>query len=182
MQVWLERPEPHLASSAARSQEAEAAATPPHRSQNAAKLPHVSQAVMPQTQPMVSRSHDCTITNSEGNARANERIDSQANSGTAQPLRKHGSAASSAAPRRGTTPSNAAPDALIDGLDPRDQPLVAYINRSSVPRIVRQVCPPIVTFPSATRACTLHCIATMCCPHCFGCDETSTCRFCTMFR
>jgi hypothetical protein len=123
-----------------------------------------------------------TITNSEGNARANERIDSQANSGTAQPLRKHGSAASSAAPRRGTTPSNAAPDALIDGLDPRDQPLVAYINRSSVPRIVRQVCPPIVTFPSATRACTLHCIATMCCPHCFGCDETSTCRFCTMFR
>ena len=122
------------------------------------------------------------ITNSEGNARADERIDSQANSGAAQPLRKHAFAASSAAPRRGATPSNAAPDALIDGLDPQDQPLVAYINRSSVPRFLRQVCPPMVTFPSATRTCMLRCIATMCCPQYIGCDQTSTCRFCTMFR
>lgn len=101
------------------------------------------------------------VTNPEGEARATERIDSQANSGTAQPLKKHGTAASSAAPRRGATPSTAAPDALIDGLDPRDQPLVAYINRSSVPRILRQVGPLIYNFTSATRSCTLHSNATM---------------------
>ena len=43
------------------------------------------------------------------------------------------------APRRSEALSTAATDALIDGLDPHDQPLVAYINRSSVPRILRQV-------------------------------------------
>ena len=139
-------------------------------SSDASKAAHAQQFTQP-----------AQIINPEGKARANEQIDSQADSGTTQPLKKHGTAASSAAPRRGATPSYAAPDALIDGLDPRDQPLVAYINRSSVPRILRQVCPPIVTFRSATRTCTLHCIAIMCCPQCLGCDEASTCNFCTMF-
>ena len=43
------------------------------------------------------------------------------------------------APRSGEVLSIAITDSLIDGLDAHDQPLVAYINRSSVPRILRQV-------------------------------------------
>lgn len=49
------------------------------------------------------------------------------------------------APRRSDVLSSAATDALIDELEPHDQPLVAYINRSSVPRILRQVtCAPLM--------------------------------------
>lgn len=43
------------------------------------------------------------------------------------------------ASRRSEAQSAAATDVLIDALDPHDQPLVAYINRSNVPRILRQV-------------------------------------------
>ena len=48
-------------------------------------------------------------------------------------------AAVTSASRRSEAQSAAATDALIDALDPHDQPLVAYINRSNVPRILRQV-------------------------------------------
>ena len=58
------------------------------------------------------------------------------------------------APRRSEALSTAATDALIDGLDPHDQPLVAYINRSSVPRILRQVTSsPISAQPVACMLC-----------------------------
>ena len=61
------------------------------------------------------------------------------------------------APRRSDVLSTAATDALIDGLDPHDQPLVAYINRSSIPRILRQVrCSPLLV---CVHACWTWCVS-----------------------
>ena len=61
------------------------------------------------------------------------------------------------APGRGEVLSNAATDALIDGLEPHDQPLVAYINRSSVPRILRQVTTgPMCAQPVVCMLCLEH--------------------------
>jgi len=56
-----------------------------------------------------------------------------------QPAVLQQATALTSASRRSEAQSAAATDVLIDALDPHDQPLVAYINRSNVPRILRQV-------------------------------------------
>ena len=61
-------------------------------------------------------------------------------SSTAQPMPASKDSAGASTLGKSAAPSRAQADALIEGLDPHDQPLVAYINRSSVPRILRQVC------------------------------------------
>ena len=63
----------------------------------------------------------------------------RAASGTAPPAVHRQLANIQDAARRHSALGIAATDALIEALDPHDQPLVAYINRSSVPRILRQV-------------------------------------------
>ena len=64
--------------------------------------------------------------------------------------------------------STAATDALIEGLDPHDQPLVAYINRSSVPRILRQVQAALL-FVCAGHACWAFSACKICYRHMAGC-------------
>ena len=67
--------------------------------------------------------------------------------GTAQPMPAEEGQAGASPLGYSTAPSTAQANALIEGLDPHDQPLVVYINRSSVPRILRQVC----TLPCSSR-------------------------------
>ena len=88
-------------------------------------------------------------------------------SGTAQPMPASRDSADATPLGKSAAPSTAQANALIEGLDSRDQPLVAYINRSSVPRILRQVCAlprlPLAGGSRVLRPCiTVHALLHTC--------------------
>ena len=105
----------------------------------------------PVTQQPTQLQHDSTSATSLGTSKP---------SGTAQPMPEKQGSAGAISLKKSAAPSTAQADALIEGLDPHDQPLVAYINRSSVPRILRQVCThhaPLASGTGVLRPCiTVH--------------------------